>query len=76
MSLRPAALAFLLLAGGCASTEATNDPVFRQGYDAGCSMATSNRAVREAMTAGQPDLYRRGFSAGFTACGGDRDIGK
>ena len=63
-----AAASFLLLSA-CASP-ALDDPVFKAGYDAGCGAAHSSRDMRAAMTAGQPDLYRSGFSAGFTSCGG------
>ena len=64
------ALAAFVLLAACASG-AVDDPVFRAGYDAGCSMAHANREARAAMTAGQPELYRRGFSAGLSACGGE-----
>lgn len=75
MSLRIALLAATLLCAGCASSEALNDPVFKQGYDLGCSMAHAPREARQALTKDKPDLFRRGFSAGFTSCGGDREIG-
>ena len=73
---RPLALATLLLTAACASGEAVNDPVFKQGYDMGCSMAHSSREAGSAITAGQPELYRRGFASGFSACGGSRDTGR
>lgn len=52
------------------------DPLFKAGYEAGCGMAHSTREVRAAMTQGQPDLYKRGFSAGYTSCGGGRETGR
>jgi hypothetical protein len=61
--------ALLLLLAACASP-AMDDPVFKAGYDAGCGAAHSSRDAVAAMTAGQPDLYRRGFSSGYTSCGG------
>lgn len=70
-----AALLVLPLAA-CVSGGSMDDPVFKAGYEAGCGMAHSNREARAAMTAGQPDLYKRGFSAGFTACGGGREMGR
>ena len=36
----------------------------------------ASRQTRGAMTAGQPELYKRGFSAGYTACGGGREVGR
>ena len=65
------ALAALLLLAACTSGGAIDDPVFRAGYDAGCSMAHAKREARAAMTAGQPELYRRGFASGLSACGGE-----
>ena len=43
------ALAALLLLAACASGGAIDDPVFRAGYDAGCSMAHAKREARAAM---------------------------
>ncbi len=68
-------LAALALAG-CASDAAMDDPLFKAGYEAGCGMAHSSREVRAAMTKDQPELYRRGFSAGFSVCGGGKDVGR
>lgn len=67
--------AILLFAAACTSSEAVNDPVFREGYDMGCSMAHSARAASSAITAGKPELYRRGFAAGYSSCGGGREMG-
>jgi len=69
------AAACLALAA-CASDAALDDPLFKAGYDAGCGMAHTSRQTRGAMTAGQPELYKRGFSAGYTACGGGREVGR
>ena len=69
------AFAVALLLAACATDPAVmNDPNFKAGYDAGCSMAHSPREVRAAMTKGQPDLFRRGFASGLSACGDHRDI--
>ena len=62
--------------GACASGGSMEDPLFKAGYEAGCGMAHSTREVRAAMTQGQPDLYKRGFSAGYTSCGGGRETGR
>jgi hypothetical protein len=62
-----------LTLGACASGGSMDDPVFKAGYDAGCTAAHSAYAAREAMTAGKPDLYKHGFSAGFTSCGGGQE---
>lgn len=66
--------AALLLAACASDPAATNDPAFKSGYDAGCSMAHSAREVRAAMLEGQPELFRRGFAAGLSACGDRRDV--
>lgn len=68
-------IASLLLVGlaACAgSSEALNDPVFKQGYDTGCAMAHASREARSAMTKDQPELFRRGFASGLSACGDGR----
>lgn len=64
--------AFLTLAA-CASAN-VDDPVFKAGYDAGCAMAHASREAREASLEAQPELYRRGFSAGFGSCGGGSEF--
>lgn len=69
-------LALALPLAACASGGSMDDPVFKAGYDAGCSMAHSSRETGEAMAAGQPELYVRGFGAGFNACGGGREPGR
>lgn len=75
--IRIVLIAALLALAACADTSANfEDPEFKQGYDMGCATAASNAQAREALTAGKSDLYRRGFSAGFRNCGGDREIGK
>ena len=66
--------AALVLAACATNSAALNDPVFKSGYDAGCSMAHSAREVRAAMMEGQPELFRRGFAAGLSACGDRRDV--
>lgn len=66
---------FALALSACAGSGAVNDPVFREGYDAGCTMAHSAREARAAMTQGKPDLYRRGFASGLSACGAGREPG-
>ncbi|MFT3809303.1 MAG: hypothetical protein QM698_05245 [Micropepsaceae bacterium] len=70
------AAALILPLAACASGGSMDDPVFKAGYEAGCGMAHASREARAAMTEGQPDLYKRGFSAGFTACGGGREPGQ
>lgn len=62
-----------LVLAACASGGSLDDPVFKAGYDAGCGAAHSAYGTRAAMTAGKPDLYKRGFSAGFTSCGGGQE---
>ncbi len=66
--------AFLALAlSACADTAALkDDPVFQAGYDVGCTAAHGGYAREDwpRLTAGQPELFRRGFSAGYGACGG------
>lgn len=74
--IRAALLTALLGLAGCASSEAVNDPIFRQGYDLGCSMAHSSREATRALTADKPELYRRGFAAGYSACGGGNNPGR
>lgn len=69
-------LGLALTLAGCANTAAMEDPVFKAGYDAGCGMAHASREARASLTAGKPDLYKRGVSAGFTACGGGRETGQ
>lgn len=66
-------LALTLTLGACASDAALDDPVWKAGYESGCGMAHSNRAARASMTKDKPDLWKRGFSAGFTACGGNQE---
>ena len=71
MMIRLALLAAPLLLSACASTGAVNDPVFRQGYDMGCSMAHSSHEASRVLTEGKPELYRRGYAAGYSTCGGE-----
>jgi hypothetical protein len=66
-------LATLTLLAACASP-AIDDPAFKAGYDAGCAMAHASPEARQASLAGQPELYRRGFSAGYGSCGGGREF--
>lgn len=68
--------AFTLALAACASSSSMDDPVFKAGYEAGCGLAHASREARTSMTAGQPDLYKRGFSAGYTSCGGGREPGQ
>lgn len=74
--MRFALILAALALSACASDAATDDPLFKAGYEAGCGMAHSAREARAAMTEGQPELYRRGFSAGFSVCGGGREVGR
>jgi len=67
------ALITALALTACASGN-IDDPVFKAGYDAGCAQAHASPQAREASLAGQPELYRRGFSAGYTSCGGGREF--
>jgi hypothetical protein len=75
MMLKILPVLFALSLAACASGAALkDDPVFRTGYDAGCTAAHGGyaRETLKVMTEGQPDVFRRGFSAGFAACGGAR----
>jgi Skp family chaperone for outer membrane proteins len=74
MKLTMAFAAALLLSACATDSAALNDPEFVAGYDAGCAMAHSPRDVRAAMTKGRPDLFRRGFASGLSACGDHRDV--
>jgi hypothetical protein len=67
------AVSATLLLAACASGN-MDDPAFKDGYDAGCAQAHASPQGREAALAGQPELYRRGFSAGYTSCGGGREF--
>lgn len=72
----PLIAAACLALAACAHDAAMDDPLFKAGYEKGCAMAHASRESRTSMTAGQPDLYKRGYSAGYTACGGGREVGQ
>ena len=63
-----------LLLAACASDANMDDPAFKAGYDAGCGAAHASPEARAVALDGQPDLYRRGFSAGYTSCGGGQEF--
>jgi hypothetical protein len=65
--------AVMMALGACASPN-MDDPMFKAGYDAGCAQAHASLQAREASLIGQPELFRRGFSAGYTSCGGGREF--
>lgn len=67
-------LAAGLLLAACASSANMDDPAFKAGYDAGCGAAHASPEARAVALEGQPELYRRGFSAGYTSCGGGREF--